>query len=80
MNLAEQELVDAETADIHQMLNEWPTYSVYLQTAFGCAETGALVSVDCLARLSECADLPVDRQLAIVTARLHAWRSVAGKG
>ncbi len=76
MNLAEQELVDAETVDIHTILNEWPTYSVYLQTVYGCAETGRLVAIDCLARLSEAADLPADRQLAILTARLHAWHAV----
>jgi hypothetical protein len=76
VNLAEPELIKSETDDIRKMLNEWPTYSVYLQTTYGCAETGALVAVDCLARLSEAADLPKDRQLAIVTARLHAWHAI----
>lgn len=74
-NLADRELVDAERADIRGLVNDFPAYAVLMQTAMGAAEVGRFVANDLLARLAEVADQVPERQLLVVTARLHAWQA-----
>lgn len=67
-----QALVDGEQVDIRTALAENPATGILLLER-GPRETARLVAVDLLARLAGIADQPVERQLLVAVARLHAW-------
>lgn len=68
--------VEKEVADVQELAADFPAYAVLIQTASGAAEVGRFVAVDLLARLAEVADASPEKQLLLLTARLHAWERI----
>lgn len=67
-----QAVVDGEQVDIREMLAD-NIASARLLMERGPREIAHLEAVDLLARLAGIADQPVERQLLVAVARLHAW-------
>lgn len=69
-------MVDEEVEDVRDLVHDFPHWAVIMTAAMGAPEVARFVTVDLLARLAEVADQSPEKQLLVLTARLHAWEEL----